>query len=272
MKHKNQHVTSHEIGAAAGHELTPRQHKIVQLVQQRGFVAIEALSRNFSITPQTARRDVNALCAAGLLYRYHGGAGLPSTVENIAYEARRVLNLEGKQKIARLVAREIPDQASLFLTLGSTMKEAARALSDHNDLRIITNHLQVASMLAHRKDAEIMLAGGTVRPLDGGVTGELALDFFSNFKVDYALMSISGIELDGSMFDFDYREVRLLRVIIANARRVYLLADHTKYNRHALVRAGNVATNIDALFTDAPPPTALADRLAEAGVAVHIAP
>src|SRR5699024_3110320 len=160
MKHKNQHVTSHEIGAAAGHELTPRQHKIVQLVQQRGFVAIEALSRNFAITPQTARRDVNALCKAGLLYRYHGGAGLPSTVENIAYETRQVLNLEGKQKIARLVASKIPDNASLFMTLGTTMKEAARALGEHSGLRVITNHLQIASMLARRRDAEVMLAGG----------------------------------------------------------------------------------------------------------------
>lgn len=264
-------MPAHETEPSFGPDLTPRQHEIVELVQQRGFVAIEALSRNFSITPQTARRDVNALCQAGLLYRYHGGAGLPSTVENIAYEARQVLNLEGKQKIARLVAREIPDHASLFLTLGSTMKEAARALTDHNDLRIITNHLQIAGMMANQKDAEVMLAGGSVRPIDGGVTGEMTLDFFSNFKVDYALMSISGIEPDGSLFEFDYREVRLLRVIIANARKVFLLADHTKYNRHALVRAGNIADNIDALFTDAPPPEALRDRLAEAGVAVHIA-
>lgn len=252
-------------------ELTSRQREIVEMVEQQGFVAIEALARSFSITQQTARRDVNALCEAGLLHRYHGGAGLPSTVENIAYEARQVLNLEGKRKIAALVAREIPDHASLFLTLGSTTKEAARALTDHKGLRLITNHLQIAGMLASNKDAEVILAGGSVRALDGGVTGELTIDFFNNFKVDIALMSISGIELDGTMFDFDYREVRLLRVIIANARRVFLLADHTKYDRHALVRAGQIAGNVDALFTDEPPPKPLADVLAKAGVAVHVA-
>lgn len=266
-------MTNLETGAAPslGQELTSRQYEIVALVQQRGFVAIEALSRNFDITPQTARRDVNALCQAGLLYRYHGGAGLPSTVENIAYEARQVLNLEGKQKIARLVAREIPDHASLFLTLGTTIKEAARALIDHSGLRVITNHPQISGMLAHKKDAEIMLAGGSVRALDGGITGELTLDFVNNFKVDYALISISGIEADGSLFEFDYREVRLLRVVIKNARKVFLLADHTKYNRHALVRAGNITDSIDGLFTDAQPPASLRDRLTDAGVAIHIA-
>lgn len=252
-------------------EPTPRQREIVELVRQRGFVAIEALARQFEITPQTARRDVNALCQAGLLYRYHGGAGLPSTVENIAYEARQVLNLEGKQKIARHVARFIPDHASLFLTLGTTTKEAARALGHHKGLRVITNHLQIAGTLASVPDAEVLLAGGSVRALDGGVTGELTLDFFNNFRVDYALMSISGIEPDGSLFDFDYREVRLLRVIIANARKVFLLADQSKYGRHALVRAGHIADSIDALFTDAPPPKPLADVLARAGVTVHIA-
>ncbi|MGB7755004.1 MAG: DeoR/GlpR family DNA-binding transcription regulator [Salinisphaera sp.] len=250
---------------------TPRQREIVDLVEQQGFVAIEALARSFDITQQTARRDVNALCKAGLLRRYHGGAGLPSTVENIAYEARQVLNLEGKRKIAELVAREIPDHASLFLTLGTTMKETARALAGHKGLRVITNNLQIAGMLSASKDAEVMVAGGTVRPIDAGVTGEMTLDFFNNFKVDFALMSISGIEADGTLFDFDYREVRLLRVIIANARRVFLLADQTKYNRHALVRAGNIVDSIDALFTDVAPPKPLADLLAEAGVSVHVA-
>lgn len=251
--------------------LTSRQREIVALVRQQGFVTTEALAHSFDITPQTARRDINALCQSGALYRYHGGAGLPSTVENIAYETRQVLNLEGKQKIARCVAQHIPDNASLFMTLGTTTKEAARTLMDHKGLRVITNHLQIAETLASCRDAEVMLAGGTVRALDGGVTGELTLDFFNNFKVDYALMSISGIELDGTLFDFDYREVRLLRVIIANARKVFLLADQSKFDRHALVRAGHIADSIDALFTDAMPPKPLADKLTETGIAIHIA-
>lgn len=262
---------SHSSPPKTAVDTTPRQQAIVELVQKQGFAAIEELSREFDITPQTVRRDINTLCEQGLLRRYHGGAGLPSTVENIAYETRQVLNLEGKQRIAELVASEIPDHASLFVTLGSTTKELGRALADHRDLRVITNHIHIAAMLSGSENAEVMLAGGTVRPLDAGITGEMTLDFFSNFKVDYALMSISGIESDGSLYDFDYREVRLLRVIMANAHRVFLLADQSKYDRHALVRAGHVADNIDALFTDRQPPAQLARVLADAGVALHVA-
>lgn len=251
--------------------ITGRQQKIVELVRRQGFVAIEDMARLFDITPQTVRRDINELRDCGLLRRYHGGAGLPSTVENIAYEARQILNLEGKQRIAKLIAREIPDHASLSITLGTTTKQAGRALCEHKGLRVITNHLQIAAMLSQQSNSEVMLAGGTLRSLDAGITGELTLDFFRNFKVDYALMSISGIELDGSLYDFDYREVRLLRVIMANAHKVFLLADHSKYERHALVRVGHVADHIDALFTDRAPPAQLAAVLERSNIAVHVA-
>ena len=65
-------------------ELNQRQEQIIALVRERGFVAIEALADHFDVTPQTIRRDINQLCDLGLLRRYHGGAGLPSSVENLA--------------------------------------------------------------------------------------------------------------------------------------------------------------------------------------------
>lgn len=252
-------------------DVTPRQRDILQRVREQGFVAIDALAKAFEVTPQTVRRDINALCNHGLLRRYHGGAGLPSTVENVAYSARRVLNLEGKQRIAELAASHIPDQASLSVTLGTTTEEAARALSAHRGLRVITNNLQVATMLSGNTSFEVMVAGGVVRPRDAGITGEAAIEFFEHFKVDIALMGISGIELDGTLFDFDFREVRVLRTVMANARRVWLLADYTKYGRNALVRVGSIG-EVDALFTDREPPEALARILAESDTLVHVTP
>ncbi|MGH6880123.1 MAG: DeoR family transcriptional regulator, partial [Hypericibacter sp.] len=77
-----------------------RQEQILALVHQRGFVSIEAMAEHFSVTPQTIRRDVNRLCAKSLLRRYHGGAGLPSGIENAAYQARQVMQLAEKKRIA----------------------------------------------------------------------------------------------------------------------------------------------------------------------------
>ena len=79
-----------------------RRERILELARRHGFVAIEDLARRFAVTTQTIRRDVNQLCEQALLRRYHGGAGLPSSVENLAYSARQVLCLEEKRRIAAL--------------------------------------------------------------------------------------------------------------------------------------------------------------------------
>jgi DeoR family transcriptional regulator, glycerol-3-phosphate regulon repressor len=247
-----------------------RRERIVELVRRQGFVSIDALAQQFAVTPQTIRRDINALCAKALLRRYHGGAGLPSSVENIAYPTRQVLCLEEKRRIARLVARHIPDEASLFINLGTTTEEVAKALLDHQGLRIITNNLNVAAMLAGKADFQVIVAGGTVRARDRGIVGEATIDLIRQFKVDYGIIGISGIDLDGTLLDFDYQEVRVAQSIIDSSRKVYLVADHSKFGRGAMVRLGSLA-RIDALVTDAePPPTIRAVMQAE-GRQLHVA-
>lgn len=252
------------------HELNRRQREILALVRQQGFVAVEALTQHFDVTSQTVRRDVNALCRAGLLRRYHGGAGLPSSVENDAYTARKVLCQAEKRRIAQAVASQVPNQASLFITLGTTTEEVAKALMDHHGLRVITNNLNVATILSANASCEVIVAGGVVRHRDRGITGEPTIDFMNQFKVDFAVMGISGIDQDGTLLEFDYREVRVLQTIMANARTVYLAADHTKFGRNAMVRLGHLS-QVDALFTDEPLPTTIQPLLQEAEVDLFVA-
>jgi DeoR family glycerol-3-phosphate regulon repressor len=103
----------------------PRLEEILALARRRGFVSIDELAQRFAVTTQTIRRDINHLCEEGVLRRYHGGAGLPSSVENLAYSTRQILCLEEKRRIARLVAGHIPDHASLFINIGTTTEEVA---------------------------------------------------------------------------------------------------------------------------------------------------
>lgn len=247
-----------------------RRLRIVDLVRRDGFASNDALARLFAVTPQTIRRDINALCAAGSLRRYHGGAGLPSSVENLAYGARQVLCLEEKRRIARLVARHIPDEASLFINIGTTTEEVARALLDKNGLRVITNNLNVAATLAHKEDFEVIVAGGLVRARDRGIVGEATIDLIRQFKVDLGIIGISGVDLDGTLLDYDYREVRVAQAIVQSSRRVFLVTDHTKFGRSAMVRMGDIRA-IDALFTDAEPPAAIREILHAAGREVYVA-
>jgi DeoR family glycerol-3-phosphate regulon repressor len=251
--------------------LSQRQQEILQRVQQHGFVSIDNLVAGFNVTPQTIRRDLNTLCDLGVLRRFHGGAGLPSSsVENIAYPARQILNLQEKQRIARLVAQHIPDKSSLFINLGTTTEEVAKALADHAGLRVITNNLNVATLLSDKPGFEVIITGGLVRHRDRGIVGEATVDFIKQFKVDFGIIGISGIDPDGTLLDFDYREVRVSQAIIANSRKVLLVADHSKFSRGAMVRLGHIA-EVDLLFTDGPPPDSMNELLTQSEVQVLIA-
>ncbi len=254
--------------APAAHAV--RRREIVEVVRRQGFAAIDALAQQFQVTPQTIRRDINALCAAGALQRFHGGAGLASSVENLAYPTRQVLCLAEKQRIARLVAQHVPNHASLFINIGTTTEEAAKALLDHRALSVVTNNLNVALILSHNPDFRVIVAGGLVRARDRGIIGEPTIDLIGQFKADIGIIGISGIDHDGALLDFDYREVRVAQAIMANSRRIFLVADHTKFGRSAMVRLGHI-NQIDALFTDRPPSSAMAEMLQAADVALHVA-
>ncbi len=246
-----------------------RHAEMIRMVREAGFVTIQALADHFGITPQSVRRDINTLSAKGLLQRYHGGAGPGLSTENMDYRDRKVLCLTEKKGIGRMVADAIPDRSSLFINIGTTTEEVARALGGHKNLRVITNSLNVASILTGNSEVEIIVAGGLIRHHDGGIVGEAALDFIRQFKVDFGIIGISGIDMDGTLLDFDYREVRAARAIMENSRRTFLVTDHTKFGRNAMVRLGNIE-EIDALFTNRTPPASVLEQMKRGNVELHV--
>ncbi|MBJ9952766.1 MULTISPECIES: DeoR family transcriptional regulator [unclassified Acinetobacter] len=228
-----------------------RQQQILELVKQRGYISIEEIAQIFSVTPQTVRRDINQMADAGLLRRYHGGAAIDSSVNNTEYSTRMSHNAEAKQRIAVAVAKAVPDHASLFINIGTTTEAIAVSLLQHCGLKVITNNLNVAKILSVKEDFEVLIASGKVRS-DGGVIGQATSEFFKQFKVDYAVIGISGIDAEGTLLDFDFQEVSVSQEIIAGARQIFLAADDSKFGRHAMMRMGHLR-EIDRLFTNLQP-------------------
>ena len=244
----------------------PRQLLLLHAVQAQGSLTVEHLAGTLGVTLQTVRRDVQRLAEAGLLVRFHGGVRVPgSTVENLAHRQRERLHAEGKTRIACAVAEQVPHGCSLILNIGTTTEAVAKALLQHRGLRVITNNLNVATILCANPQCEVIIAGGVVRGRDRGVVGEAAIDFIRQFKVDIALIGISAIEVDGTLRDFDYREVKVSQAIIAHAREVWLAADCSKFNRPAMVEVASLS-QIDRLFTDGPAPDPFPALLRDAQV------
>lgn len=247
-----------------------RHVEITTLVRNKGFATIEELSQHFGVTVQTIRRDLNRLDKEGLLIRHHGGAAAQSSVENVSYSQRRVSYFDEKERIARLVASHIPENSSLFLNIGTTTEAVARALTDHKGLRVITNNINVATILSQNTDFQVFITGGRIRNRDGGILGQDTCVAIEQFRVDYGIIGISGIDLDGTMLDFDYDEVRAAQAIIRSARQTFLVTDHSKFSRRPMVRLGSL-TEISAIYTDATPPKAVRSLMAANEVALHIA-
>ena len=192
----------------------------------------------------------------------HNEAGRPK---------RRHLADDEKRRIGEHAATLISNGSSLFINIGTTTEEVARALRAHEGLLVITNNIHVAGILLPSQRIDVIVAGGMLRRADGGIVGEQAVDFMSQFKVDYAVIGVSAIDDDGSLLDFDYREVRVAQAIIANARNVILVADSMKFTRTAPVRIGHLS-EINIFVTDRAPPETIGEICRHSGTMIAVAP
>ena len=249
--------------------LSIRQNEIVELARAEGRVLVDDLAQRFEVTLQTIRRDLGDLAEAGLVDRVHGGAVPRMGMVNLGYEARRRLHSDAKAAIGAACAAAIPDNSSLILNIGTTTEAVAQALLQHSNITVITNNMNVANILAANPGCEIMVAGGALRRSDGGLVGELATHFIEKFKVDYAVIGSSALDLDGDLLDYDLAEVRVSRAILRQARQSFLVTDHSKLGRSAPARIASLS-EINTFFTDLPLPAPLMERCAEWGTEVQL--
>ncbi len=248
-----------------------RQQSLLAHIRSNGRGDVESLSRWFKVTPQTIRRDLNTLGQLRLVIRVHGGAIAPGGVSrseqlvNLDYSTRSMLSQEAKEAIGARVAQIIPNDASMFINIGTTTESVARHLTNHIGLFTITNNINIANTLRMSDAIKVMTAGGLVRHEDGGIVGDATEEFINRFKVDYAVISCSALEADGTMLDFDTREVKVTQAIIRNARSVILACDSTKFDRKAPVRLGNIDM-VNYVVLDESPPGEFKDICLQLGV------
>ncbi|MDG4648181.1 DeoR/GlpR family DNA-binding transcription regulator [Roseibacterium sp. SDUM158017] len=231
--------------------------EILNIARRDGRVSVEGLAEHFGVTLQTIRRDLAEMAAQGKLERVHGGAVLQSNITNIGYEDRRGLNDEAKTAIALRIVRDIPNGCSLFLNIGTTTEAVAHALMKHRDIMVLTNNINVANILVENPACEIIVAGGLLRRSDGGLVGTVTTQAIQQFKFDLAVISCSALDVDGDMLDYDIQEVGVSQTILRQARRSFLVADRSKFQRRAPARIGSLS-QIDRFYTDAAPPPSLA--------------
>jgi DeoR family glycerol-3-phosphate regulon repressor len=249
---------------------TQRDRAILDHLTRQGSARIEDLARTLSVSEETVRRAVKRLEQLGSVTRVHGGVHLRDVLAEPSLSLRLGVNPGAKRRIAARVAGLIENGSSLFLDVGSTTAFVAQALRDHRELFVVTNSLTVAQALTGRGGNRVFMAGGELRPHDGGAFGAEALAFVTKFRVHHAILTAAALNEQAGFMLNDLHEAEVSRAILSCAETATVVADASKFGAFAPMRIAEPSA-FDRLVTDAAPQGALADLLQGAGVKVILA-
>jgi DeoR/GlpR family transcriptional regulator of sugar metabolism len=225
-----------------------RRQRVLDLVSERGFIALTDLTRSIDVSESTLRRDLDYWHKQGLLRRTHGGAIYVGDAAMLpALEERSASQLEEKRALARATVARIQDGETILLDGGTTTLEVARLLVGRS-LQIVTNSLPIANLFASSRETDLVILGGYVYPKTGVALGPLSVRMMEDIHVHQLIMSVGGITRKG-LFNSNLLLVETERQMMRCADEVVVLADHTKIGRQALAYLCNLA-DIDLLIVD----------------------
>lgn len=206
-----------------------RWEQIEALINHRGSVQVDELAQQFSVSPMTIRRDLVQLQKAGKLERCHGGA---VAKKEVAYAEKQISQKKEKRRIAKKCASYVKMGDNIFLDAGTTTYEIAKILKEREGLFIVTNDLEIATLLKDSK-AELFLCGGIVQKETGSISGVYACRMLENFKFDIGFFGMAAINDDFEAMTPTENKMWLKRQALSQCRQSYLAVDSSKFGRQA---------------------------------------
>jgi DeoR/GlpR family transcriptional regulator of sugar metabolism len=249
-----------------------RRQRLVAFVVQNNGATVAELAEQLGVSQATVRRDLARLDQQGLIERAHGGAA-PRTGKRTAdfpeppVLQRAFLQVEEKRAIGRVAADYIADGDVVIISGGTTTAEMIPHLARRRDLTIITNALNITSLLAPHKNITVIMLGGVLRHSELSILGALTEDALKNLRADKLFLGTPAIHVDYGLSADDMTEVQSDRNIMAAAREITVLADHTKFGKIATMRQAPIE-RVRRLITDWQAPESDLTALRKQGVEV----
>jgi DeoR/GlpR family transcriptional regulator of sugar metabolism len=243
-----------------------RQASILDRVRRHGGARVADLVRALGVSDMTVRRDIEALAERGLVAKVHGGAiAIEGTTDEPGYAAKSVQQRDEKVAIARAAAALVKPGSAIGVSAGTTTAALAEELTGVADLTVVTNSIPVADIFYHagRPDQTVVLTGGTRTPSDA-LVGPVAQEAAARINLDLLFLGVHGMSPRAGYTTPNLSEADTNRALVAAARRLVVLADHTKWDT---VGIATIAALGDAqiVVTDAGLPY---DARAELGLSV----
>ena len=249
-----------------------RHAQIAQLIETQGRATVEELSARFGVSEATIRRDLEKLDAQGAVRRAHGGAVavLRATPEPPVLR-RADEHAAEKRQIGAAAAQLVADGDTIILGSGTTMPAVARHLGGKRNLKVITNALNIALLLANQPEITLIVTGGLVRSSEQSMIGHLTERALSELRADKLIMGIRALSLAEGLSNEYGLETSVDRAMLRCAPQIIVVADHSKFERVASVVLAPINT-IHTLVTSSLAPMADLDELRRLGVQVVVAP
>jgi DeoR/GlpR family transcriptional regulator of sugar metabolism len=232
-----------------------RQSLILQAIRSDGSARVSDLTQRLGVSDMTIRRDLEVLAREGLIEKVHGGAVLPGSPASHepGFEAKLVLERPEKTAIARTAAGLVRPGTAIALAGGTTTFALAQCLLDVPGLTIVTNSLRVTSLFSGTRGLDstadsVVLTGGVRTPSDA-LVGPVADLTIRSLHFDLLFLGCFGIDSEAGLTTPNLAEAETNRAFIRVARRVVVLADHTKWGLVSLSTFASLA-DVDVLITD----------------------
>jgi DeoR/GlpR family transcriptional regulator of sugar metabolism len=207
------------------------------------------LARQFGVTEETIRRDLEKLETEGKLMRSHGGAVAPVAITGERhYSERQLANAREKSAIARVAVALIEEGDTVVLDASSTVLQLARLLPDI-DVTVLTNSIQVALTLADRPRIRVVGTGGTLSTASLSFAGPQAEQSLEKYFVNKAFLSCTGVDTEFGLSDINERQALLKIKMMEISARTFLLVDHSKFGARSLRRFSRLE-DVDEIITD----------------------
>lgn len=216
-----------------------RHDLIVEHVRRTGSVRVRELADEFDVSEMTVRRDLDLLAAHRLIEKVHGGATRIGDLSSFepGFNAKQERQREEKELIALRALDFVNPNSAIGLTAGTTTWTFARHLGAVRNLTVVTNSPSIAQTLYHAADpvASVVLTGGVRTPSDA-LVGPIATTTLSTLHIDVLFLGVHGMDEGLGFSTPNLAEAEVNRAFIASARRVVVLADHTKWETHGLAQ------------------------------------
>ena len=250
---------------------TERQREIAGLTLQIGRVEVAELAERFRVTTETIRRDLSDLQNERVVRRVHGGA-VPWETDRFEplVSVRTDLHDAEKRRIARRAIHELPDTGAVIIDSGSTLSRFAEAIPADCALRIVTNSLATAQVLANHEHTDVIVIGGKVRKNTLAMVDAGTIAAVEPLAVGTLFISSDGLSADRGLTTPYRDEAALKQAMIRAANRVVALVDHSKVGHDRLVRFAEWS-DIDVLVTNTEVEPSVIAQIEELGTTVQLA-